>query len=766
VVALDGACPLTREDIGGKAWSVNRMRALGLPVPPAIVITTEACRAYYANGRVVTDALWEQIAVHLKVLEEGTGRRFGAPQRPLLVSVRSGAAHSMPGMMDTILNLGINAAVEAALAAETGDAGHAADTRRRFVAQFRKVVFGSASGPVPAEPEAQLRAAVAAVFDSWYSPRARAYRAHRGLPDDAGTAVTIQAMVFGTMDDRSGTGVLFSRNPITGEARAWGEWLPRAQGEEVVSGSRTPRPLDALRDQMPEVHATLMRATLTLEADARDIQDIEFTVESARLWMLQSRVAKRSPQAAVRAAIDFAEEGLISREDALRRLTADQVRHLPSLDLSPRALETVPVATGEAGCPGVVRGLVVTDPDDAEARARRGEDVILARPNTSPEDLHGILAARGLVTEQGGSTSHAAVVSRELGRPCVVGCGPDTVTALAGRQVTIDGARGGVWLGDLAVERSGDAVAGDVGKLLAWGLPLVPIALLGPADAPADVVDLDPLGEHWRDALAPGITVRGSVLDTDAGIRAAMAAGVRAAVVRHPLPALLACLHAPPPGQSPAVRFPPATGTGEIPDLALLRLLSLKGRASPALLADSLALSPEVVEADCAALEARGWCARAGTVMGLTHGGQAHLEALLAEERGRVDAAAASGLHDEFRALNAELKQIMTDWQVRADGTMNDHLDPDHDAAVLRRLHALHERATPFMARMAVLVPRLAAYPARLARALARIDGGDRTHVARILADSYHTIWFELHKELITLAGVNPVLAARAGQAA
>jgi len=765
VVVLDGTCPLTPEDIGGKAWSVNRMRALGLPVPPAIVITTQACRAYYANGRVVTDSLWTEIAGHLSVLEDGTGRRFGAPQRPLLVSVRSGAAHSMPGMMDTVLNLGINAAVEAALAAETGDVLHAADIHRRFVAQFRKVVFGSAPEPVPVEPEAQLRAAVAAVFDSWHSPRARAYRAHRGLPEDAGTAVTIQAMVFGTLDDRSGTGVLFSRNPITGAAGAWGEWLPRAQGEEVVSGSRTPQPLDTLRDQIPEVHAALMRATATLEADARDIQDIEFTVESARLWMLQSRVAKRSPQAAVRAAIDFAEAGLISTEDALRRLTPDQVRQLPSFDLSPRALEVAPVAIGEGACPGVVSGRVVTDPDDAEARARRGEDVILARPNTSPEDLHGIIAARGLVTEQGGSTSHAAVVSRELGRPCVVGCGSDTVTALAGRQVTLDGTRGRLWMGDLAVARSGDAVAAEVRILLEWGRPLIPIALLGPAEAPGDVVDLDPLCERWREALAHGIAVRGSVLETDAGIRAAMAAGVRAAVVLHPLPALLACLHAARSGPSPAARTAPAAGTADIPDLALLRLISLKGRASPALLADALALPPEVADADCAHLEACGWCVRAGEAIRLTHEGQVHLESLLAAERGGVDPAAAAKLHDSFRVLNVELKEVMTDWQVRRDGALNDHLDPDHDAAVLQRLSDLHGRAGPFMRRMAALVPRLAVYPARLDRALARIEAGDRTYLARILADSYHTVWFELHKELITLAGVNPATEARAGQA-
>ena len=283
VVAVDGSCTLTPEEIGGKAWGVNRMRSLGLPVPPAFVVTTHACREYYATDRAVHDALWAQIVGHMKRLEEVTGRCFGGVHRPLLVSVRSGAARSMPGMMDTILNLGINAAVEAALAAESGDPRHAADTHRRFVEQYRKVVLGGRAGPVPEDPWIQLRTAVAAVFDSWHSPRARVYRGNRGLSDDSGTAVTIQAMVFGNLDGRSGTGVLFSRNPITGDAPPWGEWLTRGQGEDVVSGGHTPKPLDALRDQMPEVHAELMRAAAMLEADARDIQDIEFTVESGRL---------------------------------------------------------------------------------------------------------------------------------------------------------------------------------------------------------------------------------------------------------------------------------------------------------------------------------------------------------------------------------------------------------------------------------------------------------------------------------------------------
>lgn len=756
VVALDGSCTLPREDIGGKAWGINRMRALGLPVPPAIVTTTRACREYHARGRAVQDALWAQIVEHMKLLEQSTGRRFGAANRPLLVSVRSGGAHSMPGMMDTILNLGINPAVEAALAAEAGDARYAAETHHRFVEQYRKVVLGNRPDPVPTDPWAQLRAAVAAVFDSWHSPRAQAYRRNRGFSDAGCTAVTIQAMVFGNFDERSGTGVLFSRNPITGEAPAWGEWLARAQGEDVVSGRHTPESLDALREQMPQVHAELMRATATLEADARDIQDIEFTVESGRLWLLQSRVAKRSPQAALRAAVSFAEEGLISQQEAVRRLGVEQARQLPSLQLAAQAADRRPLAVGEAACPGVASGMVVIDPEQAEAWARRGEDVILARATTSPNDLHGIIAARGLMTEQGGSTSHAAVVSRELGRPCVVGCGSNTVTALAGQHVTLDGATGRVWAGDLAVEHTDESSSVDLRKLLEWGLPLIPIQLLKAGEAGADAVDLDAFGEDWRAALAPGSTVRGRVLETDEGIRAALAARVRAAVVRHRLPALLACLQFAPHDAGARSRqlLAPVTPAGGISELALLRLVGLKGRASTDVLADSLSLPGDVVAASYAPLGEAGLCAKTDGGLRLTPAGRDRVALLLAEERAHADPAAVVSLYEDFCVFNAELKQIMTAWQVKRDGTPNDHGDADYDRAVLQRLAGLHDRVGPLLRRLAQLSPRLAAYDARLARAAARVAAGEPGYVAKLIADSYHTVWFELHEDLMSLAGL------------
>jgi pyruvate,orthophosphate dikinase len=756
VVVVDGSCPLGPDDIGGKAWGLNRMRSLGLPVPPAIVATTHACREHHVFGGALSDVLWAQIVAQMKVLEAGTGRQFGGERRPLLVSVRSGAARSMPGMMDTVLNLGINTGVEAALAAETGDARFAADTHERFVGQYRKVVLGDRSEAVPDDPWTQLRATVAAVFASWHTPRARTYRRNRGLSDAGCTAVTIQAMVFGNLDDRSGTGVLFSRNPLSGEAPSWGEWLTRGQGEEVVSGHHTPERLDVLRERMPEVHAALLRAAAMLEADARDIQDIEFTVESGRLWLLQSRVAKRSPLAAIHAAVAFAEEGLISKQEALRRLELEDVRQLPRLKLTPEAAKQLPLVVGEPASPGVATGIVVTDSEQAEVAVRRGEDVILARATTSPDDLHGIIAAQGLMTEQGGATSHAAVVSRELGRPCVVGCGSGTVTALAGRRVTLDGASGRVWAGNLALDETDEASSADLHKLVEWGMPLIPVRLL-PADAaPADAIDLDTFGADWRAALAPHLTVRGHVLETEDGIHAALAAGVGAVVVHRRLPALLACLgwasnrtQAGASADAAAVASPAG-----ISELALLRLLGLKGRASAEILADALFLPPDTVLAAYLPFCERGLCAKEKSAMRLTPAGRDHVGRLLAAERAHADATAVVALYEDFCVLDAELKQIMTAWQLRPDGAANDHADAVYDGGVLARLAQLQERVGPLLQRLPQLAPRLAAYGARLGRAAARIAAGDHSYVARIIADSYHTVWFELHEDLMSLAGL------------
>lgn len=758
VLVLDGHCTATRDVIGGKAWGVNRMRALGLPVPPAVVITTNACRDYFRQGRVLDERLWAQVVDGVRVLEAGSGRRFGAAPRPLLVSVRSGAAHSMPGMMDTVLDLGINDELAAALAEEHGQSPHIGDSHRRFVAQFRKVVLGGRNDPVPQDPWIQLRRAIAAVFDSWCSPRAQLYRSDRGLSDDTFTAVTIQAMVFGNADAHSGTGVLFSRNPLTGDPPAWGEWLPRGQGEDVVSGARTPLPLDALRIQMADVYAQLMRASALLEADAADIQDIEFTVESGHLWLLQTRVAKRSVHAALRAAVAFAEEGLITREAALLRLHSAQVRALPRLQLSESVRTAAVAARGEAASPGIAHGIVVLDASSAQACKRRGQAVVLALPNTSPEDLPGVVAADGVITEQGGSTSHAAVVCRELARPCVVGCGADSVTRLAGEHVTLDGASGCVWRGNLVVEQSDLPDDADSETLFAWGAPLIALRLVSDRDDREAVVDLDRYGEDWRAALVPGARVRGAVLDTDEGIVAALDAGVDTAIVRQRLPALLACLRH---DRAEHVQRAAASPDAMLDDLTLLRLIGLKGRAGAALLGEALGVSAAQACTAYTALGTRGFCTSVAGQFLLTTAGHARLKALLALERSGVDREATMALYRDFEPLDAQVKQLLTDWQVKPGGVLNDHLDDAYDAHVIERLRLLHDRVSAFLPRAEHIVPRLSGYRSRLERAAARVEAGSRGYLAKIASDSYHAIWFELHEELLGLAGMTRADIAR-----
>jgi len=466
VVRLDGTCELDRAAIGGKAFSVNSMRSLGLPVPPAVALTTGCCADFYAAGGVLPDAVWEEVRRGIGSLEQETGRLFGGDRRPLLVSVRSGAPVSMPGMMDTVLNLGLTPTTVAALVDETGDEDYVRDTRGRFARQYLETVLDDQAGTVPSDPWAQLRGAVTAVLASWQSARAQTYRRSREIDADLGTAVTIQAMVFGNLDDRSGTGVIFSRNPSTGDPAPFGEWLHRGQGEDVVSGRVTPRPLVTLAVDLPEAYDELMAAARRLESVGRDVQDIEFTVESGRLWLLQTRSAKRSAAAAVRIAVDHVDEGLLSEIEAVDRITAGQVRTVVTNAAGAGIGE--PLAAGEPACPGLATGIAVTDPDEAEECADRGEDVILVRSTTSPDDLHGMLAARGIVTEYGGATSHAAVVSREIARPCVVGCGEGVLSQLEGREITVDGATGRIWEG--RVEGQVDDPADDPGlrRLAAW----------------------------------------------------------------------------------------------------------------------------------------------------------------------------------------------------------------------------------------------------------------------------------------------------------
>lgn len=756
IVALDGSCALPREEIGGKAWGVNRMCALGLTVPPAFVLSTRVCREYFAKGPAVLDSLWDELTGHVRQLEATTTRRFGDPSRPLLVSVRSGAARSMPGMMDTVLNLGINAAVAHHLAAATGDDGYAAEVHRRFTAQFSRIVSGGTGSPVPDDPWEQLRATVAAVFDSWNSPRAVLYRHHRGLSDDDGTAVMVQAMVFGNLDERSGTGVVFSRNPMTGERPAWGEWLARAQGEDVVSGARTPVPIDELRQCLPSAHDELIAAAALLERDARDIQDIEYTVESGKLWLLQCRVAKRSPRAALNAAVAFVDEGLVSPDEALARLDAEAVRQLPLAVLDPRSASQAPILLGEPACPGIATGILVGDPREAEQRSQLGEAVILARPTTSPEDLQGVIASRALITELGGSTSHAAVVSRELGRPCVVGCGRERVRSLIGTKVTLDGATGRIWAGDLTVPASTDDEDPAVQRLIAWGLPRVPLRVLSASQPSAESVDLDALGDQWRTGLRRHAIVRGGVLETEEGVLAALAADVDTVIVRNPLAAILTCLGASRAGEPTSLaRLAEATGqASHVSPFTLMRVAALKGRASLAVLGDSLSLPAEATAAAYDTLCARGLCSRTPHDVRVTGLGRDVLEKLLTAERHRTSPAEAASVYAEFTVLNRALKRIVTAWQVLPDGKPNRHLDPDHDAQVLGELADLHRAFTAFSPRLTALAPRLAIYRERLDRAVARILGGDTAFVARTTQDSYHTVWFELHEDLLSISGL------------
>ncbi|GLZ50243.1 hypothetical protein Acsp06_64280 [Actinomycetospora sp. NBRC 106375] len=572
VLRLDGSTLPDRALIGGKGWSIARMRALGLPTPPAVVVTTDAFRRFHrAADR--DDLLFREIDDAVAWLEEQTGRRLGATDRPLLVSVRSGAAVSMPGMMDTVLNLGINDSVEAALATESGHPGFAADTHRRFLDLYTDIVLGhrvpdlpddltparrraeitkSMGASVPEDPLEQLRGATRAVFASWNSRRARRYRSHHGIPDDLGTAVTIQAMVFGNLDTESGTGVLFSRNPLTGAPGAYGEYLARAQGEDVVSGRVTPAPLGELRRSLPSVHEELLHCAQVLETENREIQDVEFTIQHGRLYLLQSRTAKLSAVAALRTSVDLVDEGLLSEDEALARLTPDHVRTVLAARLTDgeQTLAERLVRTGEGASPGVGSGLVVTDADEAERLASAGTAVVLVRPTTSPEDVNGMIAARAVVTEEGGTTSHAAVVSRALGVPCVVGCGSGTIDAVAGRPVTVDGEAGRVYDGALELTAPTENDIPGLRIVAAWAAERAPVRVLAVPPDGVDVLDLgavpggaDPDRVEAALLAAPAASVvTGGAVATTAGVRGALAAGATDIVASPRLPVLLTAL--------------------------------------------------------------------------------------------------------------------------------------------------------------------------------------------------------------------------------
>src|SRR5271165_5224737 len=512
-----------KELLGGKGANLAEMSALGLPVPPGFTITTEACNHYFEKGRVQPGDLAEQVSAALGQVETLVGKGFGDAANPLLVSVRSGARASMPGMMDTVLNLGLNDETVEGLARLAGDRRFAFDSYRRFIQMYSNVVLGldhhmfeeilddkkdslgvsvdtalsaedwrvvvaeykaevlrELGEPFPQDPQQQLWGAVGAVFDSWMNDRAQFYRRLHDIPQSWGTAVNIQSMVFGNMGETSATGVAFTRNPSTGDNRLYGEFLINAQGEDVVAGIRTPQPLTraareemgetapSMEEAMPEVYAQFNEVVGRLERHYRDMQDIEFTVERGRLYMLQTRGGKRTAKAALKIAVDMATEGLITREEAILRVdpaSLDQLLH-PTID--PNA-ERQLIATGLPASPGAATGKIVFT---AEAAEREGavEPVILVREETSPEDIRGMDAARGVVTARGGMTSHAAVVARGMGRACVCGAAELSIDAAKGEMR----ARGKVW-------RAGDVITidGSLGEVLAGSIAMIEPELSG-----------------------------------------------------------------------------------------------------------------------------------------------------------------------------------------------------------------------------------------------------------------------------------------------
>jgi pyruvate,orthophosphate dikinase len=527
-----------RELLGGKGVGLAEMTQMGVPVPAGFTITTDACRAYMASGQHVPDGLDAEIDEHVGRLEKRTGKRFGDDTDPLLVSVRSGAAVSMPGMMDTILNLGLNDEAVEGLARTTGNPRFAYDSYRRLIQMYGNVVdgvddhrFEQALGDLkqargisqdtdltgedlrelvetfkriyrddtgsdfPSDARHQLARAVRAVFDSWDTPRAQVYRRAHYIPDDLGTAVNVVQMVFGNKGEDCGTGVCFTRDPATGEPGLYGEFLANAQGEDVVAGIRTPEPLERMKDHLPQAFDELVNAMRRLEEHYRDMQDIEFTVEEGKLYLLQTRTAKRTAAAALKCAVSLVEEGLISREEAVARIDPAQLDQLLHPMIDPTAQFEV-AARGLNASPGAATGKIVFDADTAAERGGAGESVILVRWETTPDDIHGMIGANGILTVHGGMTSHAAVVARGMGKPCVAGCEALSIDASAGTArigskelregdvITIDGGTGAVIVGEVPLVPP--QINEDFETILEWADGLRRLKVRANADTPED----------------------------------------------------------------------------------------------------------------------------------------------------------------------------------------------------------------------------------------------------------------------------------------
>ena len=523
--------------LGGKGAGLCEMTRAGLPVPPGLIVTTEACNAFFENDKNFPGGMWEQVKEGLQKIEEKVGKKFGDAQNPLLVSVRSGAAFSMPGMMDTVLNLGLNEETVQGLAAQTGDLRFALDAYRRFASLFGEIVMGVAhekfervmdrfkaqtSGgrdtdlkpahlreiiaaekqiigteqhPIPEDPYEQLRVAIAAVFNSWMGRRAIDYRRVNRIPDSLGTAVNVQAMVFGNMGKGSGTGVAFTRNPSTGKKELYGEYLLNAQGEDVVAGIRTPHPITELKKELPRVYDEFASITGLLEKHYRDMQDCEFTIERGKLWMLQTRTGKRSGAAAVRMAVEMVGEKLIDRATALQRVSPAQLDQLLHPTVDPKTKAKV-LATGLPASPGAAQGQVVFSPDEAEEMAREGMKVVLVRQETSPDDFHGMVAAQAIVTARGGMTSHAAVVARGMGKTCVSGANSleidygqqqftvDGTVVTKGEWITVDGSAGRIFLGQIPTVQP--ELGPEFHELMLWADKFRRLRVRANADTPRD----------------------------------------------------------------------------------------------------------------------------------------------------------------------------------------------------------------------------------------------------------------------------------------
>ncbi|MFQ5426143.1 MAG: pyruvate, phosphate dikinase, partial [Gaiellales bacterium] len=532
------AAGVGRDLLGGKGAGLAEMTGLGIPVPGGFAVTTEACNEYMDGDGELPRDLTDQIEAALRRLEATTGLRLGDRDRPLLVSVRSGAALSMPGMMDTILNLGLSDETVEGLGHATGASRFAYDSYRRLVQMFGNVVAGveghlfedalatlkaergvgddvdltaddfrtlaerfktiyrdQAGSDFPQDATDQLARAVRAVFDSWNTPRARAYRRANGIPDGIGTAANVVQMVFGNKGDTSGTGVCFTRDPSSGEPGIWGEFLVNAQGEDVVSGIRTPLPIAGMRDVLPAAYQQLAATASRLEEHYRDMQDIEFTVEDGSLYLLQTRTGTRTAQAALRIAVEMVAEGLITKKEAVGRIDPAQLDQLLHPGIDPSARYDV-IARGLNASPGAATGAVILDADTAETRGRAGEDVILVRWETTPDDFHGMLPAKGVLTARGGLTSHAAVVARGMGKPCIVGSEDLIIDTEArtlrlgdhevseGDVVTIDGTRGEVILGEVPLVPP--QIGASFQTVLEWADEYKQLGIRANADTPAE----------------------------------------------------------------------------------------------------------------------------------------------------------------------------------------------------------------------------------------------------------------------------------------